>query len=154
MNCTEKFVKEFYESINVLGPDQLTISGISKRLKIKVFYWDYTSEIIRYKRKYKMFLNGNLTRQGQWTDFGHELGHYFYDSEDQSCLPQQYVFYQECKADYFSYHFCVPTFMLMEIKGVDVYDVMHLFNVDFDFAYRRLEMYKNTLMSRRACVAL
>lgn len=44
--------------------------------------------------------------------------------------------------------------MLQEIKGVDVYDVVELFNVEFDFALRRLEMYKNKWLSRRKTVCI
>lgn len=153
MNNTERFVKRFYKSIGITDSHQLTIENISQKLRIKIIYWNYTSEIINYRNAYKLFLNENLNEQQQWVDFGHELGHYFCDNEDQSCLPKQYVNYQEYKADYFAYHFCVPTFMLLKIKGVDVYDVMNLFNVEFDFALRRLEMYKNKILERKMTYA-
>lgn len=147
MNVTENFVIKFYHSIGITEPYQLSIDVISKKLRISIVYWNYTSEINKRKGKYRMFLNKNLSKCGQWVDFGHELGHYFHDEEHQSCLPQQYIDYQEFKANYFSYHFCVPTFMLQNLRGVTVYDVMHLFNVEFDFAYRRLEMYKHKVIT-------
>ena len=74
--------------------------------------------------------------------------HYFYDETNYDLLHENYAEYGESKADYFAYHFCVPTFMLYNLKGVDVYDVMELFNVEFDFALRRLEMYKNKMLER------
>lgn len=36
----------------------------------------------------------------------------------------------------------------MNLKGVDVYDVMQLFNVEFDFALRRLEMYYSKCLAK------
>ncbi len=49
--------------------------------------------------------------------------------------------------------FCAPLLITSNgtyvsyVKGVTVYDVMNLFNVEFDFALRRLEMYKSKILS-------
>lgn len=147
MNDTEKLIVKFYQSLNIRVPDGLSITNISNSLNVDVHYWDYSSAIAEVGGVYKVFVDYRLNQQQQWQDFGHEMSHYFGDG-DRNVLRENYVDYRESKADYFSYHFCVPTFMLMKIKGVDVYDVMHLFNVEFDFALRRLEMYRNKILTK------
>jgi len=119
---------------------------IVDHLGIKLIYWKNTSSIAKYKGNYYLFLNEMLTEQQQWQEFGHEMYHYFFDNEEY-CY--SYSIYGESKADYFSYHFCIPSFMLNSFKEVSVYDVMELFNVEYDFAFRRLEMYKHRLINRR-----
>src|SRR5699024_4872986 len=119
------------------------------QLNVRLHYWEYSSVITRRKDVYILFINESVNSQKQWQEFGHEMYHYFYDNTRYDLLKESYAVYGESKADYFAYHFCVPSFMLRKIKGVDVYDVMRLFNVEFDFALRRLEMYKSKFVERR-----
>ncbi len=53
--------------------------------------------------------------------------------------------YQENKANNFMYHACVPSFMLDEIELSDltVEYVQQNFNVEYDFAFKRMEQYFN-----------
>lgn len=149
MNRTELFITRFYESINVGGPEQLSIESLSERMNLCVNYWEFTSEIINYKGVYKVFINEKLNEQQQWQDFGHEIGHFFWHGGNRNCMTHHFVRFQEIKSDYFAYHFCVPTFMLLNLEEVTVYAVMNLFNVEFDFALRRLEMYKSKVLERK-----
>jgi|SRR5690625_412301 len=149
MNATEKFVMRFYQNIDVHEPFLLSKEKIVDHLGIKLIYWKNTSSIARYKGNYYLFLNENLTEQRQWQEFGHEMSHYFFDQQDKKLMFSSFIDYRETKADYFAYHFCVPTFMLYNLKGVDVYDVMELFNVEFEFALRRLKMYEGKMMNAR-----
>lgn len=146
MNNTESYIYYLCKSINVLSYDQLSINNISKVFNFEVLYWEYSSELVYFKNKYKMFINERLTPQQQWRDFGHEMCHFCWHGGAQKYLHDMYIEYQEHKADYFMYHFCVPSFMLQQLKGVTAYDIMYLFNVEFDFALRRLEMYRNNLL--------
>ena len=146
MNATERFVMRFYQNIDVHEPFLLSKEMIVDCLGIKLIYWKNTSSIARYKGNYYLFLNENLTEQRQWQEFGHEMYHYFFDNEE---YRYSYSIYGESKADYFSYHFCIPSFMLDSFNEVSVYDVMELFNVEYDFAFRRLEMYKHKVLNRR-----
>lgn len=150
MNATEKFVMRFYQNIDVHEPFLLSKEMIVDHLGIKLIYWQNTSSIAKYQGNYYLFLNENLTEQRQWQEFGHEMYHYFFDHEE---YRYYYSIYGESKADYFAYHFCVPTFMLSELKEVSVYDVIDLFNVEFDFALRRLEMYSNNVLGRNMSYA-
>src|SRR5699024_7941421 len=112
----------------------LTIELIVDHLELEVMYWPHSSAIARSSNQYIIFLNDRLSMQQQWQEFGHEMYHFFFDNTQYNILKETYAIYGETKADYFAYHFCVPTFMLHKIKGVDVYDLMELFNVEFDFA--------------------
>lgn len=56
--------------------------------------------------------------------------------------------YQEHKANNFMYHACIPTFMLDELQLHDrtpktVSRLQDLFNVEYDFALKRLSQYYN-----------
>jgi len=154
MNGTELYVKTFYESIGLVDPNELTIEAISEKINLEVIYWQYSSEITNYFGDFKMFINENLCQRQQWQDFGHEMKHFLFDRGNPLILRESFVGYCETKADYFAYHFCVPTFMLANLRGVNVYGVMNLFNVEFDFALRRMEMYKNKLIDRRVVSVL
>ena len=146
MNNTENYIYHLCKSINILSYDQLSIDSISTVLDIDILYWEYSSELVCFKDKHKMFINVQLTSQEQWQDFGHEMYHYFFDETSYNQLNESYGVYGESKADYFMYHFCVPSFMLQQLKGVTAYDIMNLFNVEFEFALKRLEMYRNNLI--------
>lgn len=146
MNMAEFHIKRLYCSINIYDPYQLSIENIANKLNITIHYWEFTSAIAESNGRYRMFINEYLNKQQQWMDFGHEMKHFYCDKENQIYLKEQYVDYMETKADYFAYHFCIPTFMLQELKGVTAYDVMNLFNVEFAFALKRMEMYKNSLI--------
>lgn len=150
MNRTEVYIRRFYHSINIYSPYQLDIRNISEKANLSIIHWPYTSEITYYNGTYKIFINENLTKQQQWQDFGHEIGHFLLHDGNQTNMHHLFFNYQECQAEYFSYHFCVPTFMLLELKKVTIYDVMNLFNVEYNFAYTRLEMYRNKFIERIA----
>jgi len=146
MNRTELYIESLYRRINIYHPHQLTINGIIQRLNLSVIYWKFASEITFYNSIYKVFINENLSVQQQWQDFGHEMYHYCHDHVVYDRLHECYAEYGESKADYFAYHFCVPTFMLMKLKEVSVNVIANKFNVEYDFALRRFEMYQNKML--------
>lgn len=148
MNQTEMAITNIYHSINLFNTSVFTKEDIAERLSIKLRYWSHSSAIATHNNKCYMFIDDRISEQRQWQHFGHEMYHYFHDETSYALLNESYATYGETKADYFSYHFCVPTFMLLQIKGVDVYDVMELFNVEFNFALRRLEMYQSKVIER------
>ncbi len=147
MNKTEALITHFYKSIDLIDVSLLSITTITERLDIMLHYWKYPSSIANYRGKWCVCIDENINDCRQWQSFGHEMGHYFNDETTYALLNESYAAYGETKADYFAYHFCVPTFMLQQLKEVSVYDVMELFNVEFDFAMRRLEMYRSKIIS-------
>jgi len=150
MNHIEQYIQQFYKSIKINDPLLLTVELIVDYLDLEVMYWPHSSSIATYNNQYIIFLNDRLSMQQQWQDFGHEMYHYFYDETNYNYLKETYATYGESKADYFAYHFCVPTFMLMQLKEVSVDVITRLFNVEFDFALRRFEMYKSKVLQEEA----
>ena len=147
MNRTEYFIKRIYEHIDIDDPGDLTIENVSSLLNLTVNYWDDGSCLVNHKNNYEVFINQDLSKQGQWQEFGHEMKHYFLDCGGRKYLTSMFIDHLENKANYFAYHFCVPTFMLQNLKGVSAHDIATLFNVEFSFALKRLEMYKNNMFA-------
>ena len=146
MQDTACYVKRFFESLLITCPQQLSIHNITEKLGIKIVYWDFSSAIAERNGKYNLFINQSLNQQQQWQDFGHEMKHYCMDRGDQNDLFRSFIYYQEVKANYFAYHFCIPTFMLEQLKEVTIHELVRSFNVEFEFAARRFDMYKSELI--------
>lgn len=145
---TEDFIKEFYHKMNILTAEQLNIKTISKKLEVYVFYWSDSSQALYIDGRHYIFLNENQSPQQQWQDFCHELSHVLLHTGDQFHMYPLFREYQEFKANNFMYHACIPTFMLEELSILDhtaltIMQVMQIFNVEYDFAYRRLTQYTN-----------
>ncbi|MFF5994833.1 ImmA/IrrE family metallo-endopeptidase [Lysinibacillus sp. KU-BSD001] len=143
---TESYVKELYEAIGIFSPEQLDFQTIAHRLSANVFYWQETSQALFFNNRGYIMLDETLSPQQQWQDFCHELAHVLLHTGSQSRLPQSFVEYQEYKANHFMYHAAMPTFMLRELPLQDattnnVRLVQQLFNVEQDFAEKRLTTY-------------
>jgi len=142
-NSTERYVRKLYKSMSLVHPHQLTIEEVSKKLRIKIRYWDFPSEAVNTKGKYFIILNKSLNERERWQDFGHEITHILIHVGRQDWMHQLFIDLQEYQANYFAYHFCVPTFMLDDLKEVSICVIMDKFNVEEEFATRRFEMYEN-----------
>ncbi|MFA1821216.1 ImmA/IrrE family metallo-endopeptidase [Virgibacillus oceani] len=140
----EDCIYDLFGFMEITEPEQLAIDNVAKELKLQVVY----------RRKAFRFYDEIIltpgTIQQEWQLFGHEVGHYLIHTGSQ--LQMHYLFrdLQEYQANHFAYHFCVPTFMLENETDLSVYKIMNLFNVEFDFALRRLEMYERKLLDARA----
>src|SRR5699024_7956666 len=95
----------------------------------------------KFGGKYRIFIDNRQSKQKQWQDFGHELGHVLCHAGHQLKMNHMFLKYQEWKANNFMYHFCVSTFMLCQLKEVNVHNVMNLFNVEYEFACKSLTSY-------------
>lgn len=138
---TESYIYYLFKSIKIDGPYDLDMEIIADKLGAKIVYKDkpfyFDNEILMEQG----------TKRQEWMLFGHEMSHYLQHSGNQLAMHPLQVDHQENQANYFSYHFCVPTFMLERLKGVDIHVITRLFNVDYEFAYRRLEMYQSEIIS-------
>jgi len=150
MGNTELYVQRLLQSLSICHSSQLNIETISRKSNIKVRYWEYSSESVHWKGNKVIFLNENLTDKQQWQEFGHELCHTLWHAGRQEQISESLCKYQEWQADHFMYHLCIPTFMIMKLKEVTAHDVMDLFNVEFNFALRRLDMLQSKTIERVA----
>lgn len=140
---SEDFIKRLYQLIGIIRPQQLHFQLIATKLEILVFYWRDESQALFLKEEAYIFLNEQLTKQQQWQDFCHELAHVLLHTGHQGRMSPLFREYQENKANHFMYHACVPSFMLDEIEpyNLTVEYVQEQFNVEYDFAFKRLEQY-------------
>lgn len=144
----EFFANRLLARMSITQPNQLNIPTISALTRTPVEYWEFGSEAVRYRGKRWIFLNEDLPERQMWQQFAHELYHALGHSGNQSNgVHPLHIDRQENQANYFSYHFCVPSFMLEKLKGVDVHVITRVFNVEYDFAYRRFEMYQSKIIS-------
>lgn len=140
---TEDFVKEFYIKMGIFEPQQLDFRTVAKKLGITVFWWSRPSQALFLDDFAYVFLDERLSEQQQWQDFCHELCHVLLHVGDQDRMSESFRQYQEFKANHFMYHACVPTFMLKKInhKNLTAEYISTVFNVDKDFAQKRLDQY-------------
>ncbi|UXJ70795.1 ImmA/IrrE family metallo-endopeptidase [Lysinibacillus fusiformis] len=140
---TENLIYELYNQLNIFIPEQLDFQAIAIQLGIQVYYWPDQSQALFLKKRSYIFVNEQLTKQQLWQDFCHELGHVLLHTGHQGRMSPLYREYQENKANHFMYHACVPSFMLDEIEpyNLTVEYVQEQFNVEYDFALKRLEQY-------------
>ena len=144
----EDYIKDFYKKIGISTPALLDFKVIAIRVGIKVFYWPDSSQALFAKEKPFIFLNESLSKQQQWQEFGHELSHVLLHTGDQFFMSPLFREYQENKANNFMHHVCMPTFMLDELQLYDctpqtVIKLQELFNVEYEFALKRLTQYLN-----------
>lgn len=137
---TEDYISDLYQSLSINNPYDLDIDYIAEKLRVRVYYGDFS-----FKYDNNIIIKKS-TKQREWQKFGHEIAHFL--RHVGSHLAMNYLFrdLQEYQAKHFSYHFCVPTFMLQKLKEVSVDVIMNLFNVEEGFAARRLEMYQSKLI--------
>lgn len=136
----EDFIRNLYLKIGISKPSEIDINVIAQTLGINLYYGNTT------------FIFGNnivikrSNKQQEWIDFAHELCHYLRHTGFQVAMHPMFIDLQEWQANHFAYHFCVPTFMLEDLEEVTIYEIMNLFNVCYDFASKRIEMYQNKLL--------
>jgi len=152
MDCythLEDYIKSLYVTIGITKSSQLDMKIIASKLKLKLFFLPLES----FYANGVICIDSRLSAEEQWQQFGHELCHALWHSGNQFGIPPYFREYQEWKANNFAYHFCVPTFMLNGMKlNVEyykaIYQIQKAFNVDENFAKKRLDYYN----SKTSCI--
>ncbi|MDW0113820.1 ImmA/IrrE family metallo-endopeptidase [Sporosarcina saromensis] len=150
----EDYIVELYKRIGISRPNQLRLEVIAKRLDITVYSFGWPSEALYSNGRQYIYLNRYLTPEQKWQEFAHELCHALRHSGYQKRMYPLFRELQEWQADNFALHFCIPTFMLQRIKlPTDKKDAACLiaktFHVEYEFAFKRLELYKNKIYAGR-----
>lgn len=154
MTSIEEKIKSLYHSLGIHTPSKLDLFTISRKLNIPVYIGNWDSKVIKYRGKYRIVLNGHSSRQQQWEDFGHELCHVLNHVGNQLSMSPLFRELQEYQANNFMYHFCVPTFMLLEMefpsyRNEAIKLVSDTFHVTLPFAQKRLELFENRVTGLR-----
>lgn len=132
----EDYINELYITLSIRKPEQLGIKGISTKLGLNIYY---SNASFRFGNN---VILQRSSKQKEWQLFGHEVCHYLRHYGNQLEMSTSFMQLQEWQANYFAYHFCIPTFMLEDLSNVTTNEIMNLFNVEEQFATRRLEMYQ------------
>ncbi|MGG3803120.1 ImmA/IrrE family metallo-endopeptidase [Metabacillus fastidiosus] len=150
-------IKNLYINLGIELPYEIDIYHIANELDIWIYFHPYESEIFKRNGLYSMFLDERLSTQEQWQDFGHELGHIIRHIGNQHKLALPFRSLQENQANNFMYHFCVPTFMLLnyEINNfININDgikfISKTFHVTEEFAQKRLIQFKNQIYQAKS----
>lgn len=153
MTLLEEDIEGLYKEMGIYSPSDLDMYYIASELDIWIHYWDQESEMKCVNGLYSIILNDQLSRQEQWQDFGHETGHIIKHVGKQHELRKMFRVLQENQANNFMYHFCVPTFMLLnyEINEYANFEdgvlfISENFNVTEEFSRTRLKHFKNQLL--------
>lgn len=138
----EDYIHDLYCSISITTPKQIDMFTIAKRLNVEIIY---DEKPIFYFDNEIILKHTNKTQE--WLDFSHELAHFLLHSGCQLDMYPPYQEYQEWRADLFALHFCVPTFMLEKItlpkwKDDAIRLIVETFNVDHEFAQKRIDMWQ------------
>ncbi|ANU13501.1 phage-like element PBSX protein [Planococcus halocryophilus Or1] len=146
-NNLEDYITKLLHRIDIFHPHQLTMENIYPRLGLTVYHIPQDSMAIEGI----IFLDNRKTDAYQWQDFGHELCHALWHAGDQALIPLSMREYQEWKAENFSQHLCIPTFMLdkMELPNHEkeaVWMIMETFGVERWFAEKRLRQYLSNFL--------
>lgn len=150
----ETDIKHFYDKLRIFSPSDIDMYYIANEMDIWIHY--HNDESTLYKSRnglYSIFLDERLSYQEQWQDFGHELGHVIKHVGNQHKLKPMFRLLQENQANNFMYQFCVPTFMLLDLKVITYMNIndgltfiSKTFNVTHEFARVRLNHFKNQLL--------
>ncbi|UII56674.1 ImmA/IrrE family metallo-endopeptidase [Cytobacillus spongiae] len=152
----EDFVRDLYHKLNMFVPTDIDMVYIAEQFKVKLHFYDDGSTAVENGEELHMFIDERLTPQEQWQDFAHELCHLIRHNGNQlwlsTKLSTDYIKLQESQAENFMYHFCVPSFMLLDYQVIDFHTlnegvpfVSNVFNVTDEFAKKRLIMFLNQI---------
>jgi Zn-dependent peptidase ImmA (M78 family) len=153
----EDFIKSLYLKLSIKNPIEVKMMEIAEKINIKLHFYDDSSTAICRKGLFIIFIDERQSPQEQWQDFGHELCHVLRHEGTQNGMVKPFLYLQENQAENFMYHFCVPTFMLLNYKIVNFLDVeagipfvIQNFNVTETFAKERLERFKRQLLQSKS----
>lgn len=140
----EDYIQKLYHHLGIEEPYQLEIKYVAEKLDISVYFMRTSSKAVDDDGLITIFIDSRLSRMEQWQDFAHELCHVLRHAGNQLISPIEFIKYQEKQADQFALHFCVPTFMLMQLKLPNTFNeavalICDIFNVTPTFAKARLE---------------
>lgn len=147
----EEDIKNLYESLRIFTPSEIDMYYIANEMDVWIHQHHDESTVYKSRNGlYSIFLDERLSPQKQWQDFGHEFCHVLKHVGNQHKLKIMFRQLQENQANNFMYHFCVPTFMLLDLEvnnymniseGVEF--ISNTFNVTHEFAKVRLNHFQN-----------
>lgn len=135
--CYREIELELFKQFDV----KQRIEFIAINLNIEVYYnFPFSSELIFMRGGYHLFLNNELSDIDLWQTFGRLISMYLNDNK-------QIVSCEETVEDSTGYEICIPMYLLQYLaqqnasKAQLIEYMVDAFNVQRDFAEKRLELY-------------
>ncbi|MEC3613218.1 ImmA/IrrE family metallo-endopeptidase [Bacillus velezensis] len=143
----EEYVKNLYCRMGMTAPLHIDMQMIAKELDIWIHFEDTHSMMLKRDGMYSIVLNQKKSPEEQWQDFAHELCHVLKHTGNHFHMNKLFRELQEFQANHFMYHFCVPTFMLLNMelpqrRSHAVILIAAAFRVTASFAEKRLELFE------------
>jgi len=138
----ENAIRNLLLTYGIRTPDQLGIEVIAEKLKLQIIRDEFSAQFG------ERIIIKEGSPQGEWQRFAHELCHYLQHYGNQMNMHRLFRDLQEYQARHFALHFCIPSYMLERIRLPPAHaDAIRLicttFNVDSEFAAKRLTMHEN-----------
>ncbi|WP_342515565.1 ImmA/IrrE family metallo-endopeptidase [Sutcliffiella sp. FSL R7-0096] len=150
MTPLEAKIRDIYLQAGIDSPSNTVMYEFAQHYEIWIHTYPGPSRVLKRNGLYSILLNDSISKEEQWEDFGHEMGHVIKHVGNQHVFNQSFKELQEFQANSFMYHFCVPTFMLLkdEIKSDSVFHneidyISQTFNVTKSFAKKRMSHFRN-----------
>ncbi|MGE6631046.1 ImmA/IrrE family metallo-endopeptidase [Bacillus sp. NPDC077027] len=143
----EEDIKRLYTRLQLDGPAYMNMHKIATELNIWIHYEETGSMMIKHQGVYSIVLNRYASSEEQWEDFAHELCHVLKHTGNHFEMNKQFRDLQEFQAKQFMYHFCVPTYQLLQMKlpylrQQAVQNIAQRFHVTLAFAEKRLTLFE------------
>jgi Zn-dependent peptidase ImmA (M78 family) len=149
----EDWIKVLLNKHGIYHPRQLDFLEISSRLGVYIHFKRFGSRIFQED----IIIDERLSPQEQWQDFAHELCHLYLQEGNQLAMNKEFLSLQEAQAENFSFHFCIPTFMLLRYEISNFLDVeagvpfiANEFGVTKEFAHERLRQFKRKILQAKS----
>jgi hypothetical protein len=153
----EDYIKNLYKRLLISDPTEINMHEIAEKLNIQLHFFNESSTAICRKGVYRIFIDDRISPLEQWQDFGHELCHVMRHEGSQNGMVKPFLYLQENQAENFMYHFCVPTFMLLNYEVANYMNIKEginliskKFNATESFAEKRLIRFRNQILQAKS----
>ncbi|MED1533916.1 ImmA/IrrE family metallo-endopeptidase [Bacillus altitudinis] len=146
----EDWIERFLRGKQITSPSDLEIIELCRKMNIFIVQHEKRTCMTEICGVYVISIDSRSDPFQQRCELAHELWHILIEGGNNAVMPLQWKQYQEYKANYFSYHFCIPTFMLKNLnlpadQNKAALLVADIFKVTCEFAKRRLGLYYNKI---------
>ena len=142
LNRKEEYIQKLYMMANINSPELINNYNMADMLGITLL----PTPIASKRLGDVIIIDSRLSPEEQHEQFAHELCHCIWHVTNQLLMPAFWNEYQEWIAESFANHYCMPTFMLLELdlqayrtKKHLYYEMAQLFGVTLEFATKRID---------------
>lgn len=117
---------------------KLNIRCIAEAFDITLFYWECSTRIVKYEKKYYCIIDCRKNPVEQYEEFLHEIAHIIFDEDLEVIKNINYHTYREYKADRLVPMIAIPKFAINHVIDKSVEEVAEKFNITRALAWKRM----------------